>query len=300
MNGGYRDFFEPKVAARVGQLNLVARQAVEGFVSGLHRSPHYGFAIEFAEHRQYAPGDEIRRIDWQAYARTDRFYVKLHEQQTNLRCQILLDASRSMGFAGDGQISKFHYSRYLTALLSYLMLSQQDAVGLSVFDSVIREHFSPSSRMSNLHRIFQALEQNQPGGVTSLVPILHELAERLKQRGLIIVISDLLDEPEQVMRALQHFVYRKHQVIVFHLMDPMELDFPYDRLTTFVDLESAYRMLTDPRQIRKAYLQELETFLRTYRQRCTDAGIEYLLVNTSERYDEMLVRYLVARRRLIK
>jgi len=299
MSAALYEFFEPDVAAKVGQLSLLARQAVEGFISGLHRSPHLGFAIEFAEHRQYSPGDEVRRIDWMAFAKTDKYYVKLHEQQTNLRCQILLDASRSMGYRSN-EISKFQYARYLVALLGYLTLSQQDAVGLSVFDTDLREHFNPSSRQSSLHRIFQALELHQADGNTTLVPILHKLAERLKQRGLIILISDLLDDPEDVVRALQHFVSRRHQVIVFHVMDPAELEFPFDRLSTFVDMETANRVLTDPRQIRKEYLDAVDEFLRIYKQRCSDAGIEYILANTAERYDQMLVRYLVARRRFIK
>ncbi len=299
MPAKYHEFFEPEVAARVGQLNLLARQATEGFVTGLHKSPHLGFAIEFAEHRHYSPGDEIRRIDWQAYARTDKYYVKLHEQQTNLRCQILLDASGSMGY-GSGQITKFQYARYLVAMLGYLMLSQQDAVGLTVFDTELREHFGTSARRSSLARVFDSLEKHHPGGETSLVPIMHELAERIKRRGLIIIVSDLLDDPEQVTAALQHFVSRRHQVIVFHIMDPAELDFRFDRLSHFVDMETGQRVLADPRQIRKEYMAGLETFLRTYRHRCGDAGVEYVLANTSQRYDQMLIEYLVARRRLVK
>ena len=299
MNGRYRELFEPEAAARVGRLNLLARQAIEGFVTGLHRSPHLGFAIEFAEHRQYSPGDEIRRVDWMAYARTDRFYVKLHEQQTNLRCQIVLDASGSMGY-GSGGVSKFQYGRYLASLLGYLMLSQQDAVGLSVFDSVVREHLAPSSRQTNLARIFESLAKQSAEGETSLAPIMHELAGRLGQRSLVVVISDLLDDPEAVSRALRHVVSRRHQVIVLHVMDPAELAFPFDRLATFVDMEGGGRLLTDPRQIRAEYLAELEEFLKVYRRQCSDAGIEYVLANTAERYDQMLVRYLAARRRLTR
>lgn len=299
MTAKHYEFFEPDVAANVGQLTLLARQAIEGFVSGLHRSPHLGFAIEFAEHRQYSPGDEIRQIDWLAFARTDRYYVKLHEQQTNLRCQILLDASRSMAYTSN-QISKFQYARYLIALLSYLMLSQQDAVGLTVFDSELREHFSASTRRSSLHRIFQTLERHEANGATALVPILHELAERMKQRSLIILVSDLLDDPDSVVRALQHFVSRRHQVIVFHVMDPAELHFPFDRNATFVDMETTEQLLTDARQVRTEYLDAVGQFLMTYRQRCSDAGIEYILAETSQRYDRTLVQYLIARRRFVK
>ncbi len=295
----FREFFEPEAAARVGRLNLVARQAVEGFITGLHRSPHLGFAIEFAEHRPYTPGDEIRRIDWLAYARTDRLYVKLHEQQTNLRCQVILDASSSMNYAS-AKTSKFQYARYLAALISYLMLSQQDAVGLSVFDNILQHHINPSAKFAGLQRIFDILDKTTPKSTTALVTVLHELAERLKQRGLIILISDLLDEPDSVMRALQHFVFKKHQVIVFHVLDPSELDFPFTKLANFIDPETGHQVLTDPRQVRTEYLKSLDDFLNIYRRQCSDAGIEYILANTSERYDQMLIRYLAARRRTVK
>jgi uncharacterized protein (DUF58 family) len=295
----FQHFFEPEIASRVGRLNFVARQAVEGFITGLHRSPHLGFAIEFAEHRPYSPGDEIRRIDWMAFARTDRLYVKLHEQQTNLRCQVILDASCSMNYAS-GKVSKFQYARYLGALLSYLMLAQQDAVGLSVFDNIIQHHVKPSAKFAGLHRIFDILDKTEPKSTTALVTVLHELAERLKQRGLIILISDLLDDPADVMRALRHFVFKKHQVIVFHILDPDELEFPFTKLANFVDPETGQQVLTDPRQVRTEYLKSLDDFLNTYRRQCSDAGIEYILANTAQPYDQMLVSYLAARRRTAK
>ncbi|MFA5864200.1 MAG: DUF58 domain-containing protein [Phycisphaerae bacterium] len=299
MIGKFKDFFEPEVASRLGRLNLVARQAVEGFITGLHKSPHLGFAIEFAEHRPYTPGDEIRRVDWLAYARTDRFYVKLHEQQTNLRCQIILDASKSMDYAS-GPTTKFQYARYLAALLSYLMLSQQDAVGLSVFDDVLEHHFNPSAKLGSLQRIFDVLDKTTPKSTTALVPVLHELADRLKQRGMIVLLSDLLDEPENVLRALRHFTFKRHQVIVFHILDPAEIDFPFVKLAKFVDPETGLAVLTDPQQVRGEYLKALGNFLTTYRRQCADAGIEYIQVNTAQRYDQMLVSYLAARRRTVK
>ncbi len=295
----YRDFFEPEVATRLGRLNIIARQAVEGFVTGLHKSPHFGFAIEFAEHRPYTPGDDIRRIDWLAYARTERFYVKLNEQQTNLRAQIILDASSSMDYASNG-ITKFQYARYLAALLGYLMLAQQDAVGLSIFSDSLREHFNPSARMSALQRMFDSLEQIRCYGTTAMVDVLNELASRLRQRGLIIIISDMMDDPQQLMRAMRHFIFKKHQLIVFHLIDPAELEFPFENIARFVDSETQEQIVTDPRQIRTEYLSVLNEFLSFYRKQCADAGIEYLLVNTAQRYDRMLVKYLTMRRKLIK
>lgn len=297
----FRDFFEPDVAARVGRLNLVARKAVDGFITGLHRSPHLGFAIEFAEHRPYVPGDEIRRIDWLAYARTDRLYVKLHEQQTNLRCQIILDASRSMAYAGrEGGATKFQYARYLAALLGYLMLSQQDAVGLSLFDNVLRHHTGPSAKLGSLQRIFDLLDRTEPRNTTALVGVLHELAERVTQRGLIVLLSDLLDDPEHICRALRHFVFKKHQVIVFHILDPAELEFPFTRLAHFADPETGARTLTDPSQVRDEYRKAIDAHINTCRRQCTDAGIEYILANTATRYDQMLVGYLSSRRRIVK
>ncbi len=301
MTSKYSNFFEPQVAARLGRLNIVARQAVEGFITGLHKSPHLGFAIEFAEHRQYTPGDDIRRIDWLAYARTERFYVKLHEQQTNLRAQIILDASNSMNYASKkASVTKFQYARYLAALLGYLMLAQQDAVGLSIFSDSLREHFSPSARMSSLQRMFDSLERTECYGTTAMIDVLHELANRLRQRGLIIIISDMLDEPEQIMRALRHFIFKKHQLIVFHLADPAELEFPFESMSRFVDSETQQQITTDPRQIRTEYLSSVNEFLSFYRKQCAEAGIEYTLANTSQRYDQMLIKYLSMRKKIIK
>lgn len=295
----YNEIFEPQAAAKMGRLNLIARKAVEGFITGLHKSPHLGFAIEFAEHRHYTPGDEIRRIDWLAYARTDRFYVKLNEQQTNMRTQIILDASSSMRYTSH-DITKFQYAKYLSALLGYLMLSQQDAVGLSIFSDSLREHFKPSAKYSSLQKIFDAIEQTQPYGTTDIVNVLHELAERLKQRGVIIIISDLLNDPEQIVRAFRHFVSKRHQVIVFHLIDPAELEFPFDKLTTFIDPETQERILSDPREMRTEYIAAMTKFLDFYKRQCSDAGIEYILANTSQRYDQMLIKYLSARKHLVK
>jgi len=295
----YGDFFEPDVAARVGRLNLLVRKAVDGFITGLHRSPHLGFAIEFAEHRPYTPGDEIRRIDWLAYARTDRYFVKLNEQQTNLRCQIILDASGSMNFAS-GSVTKFQYARYLAALLAYLLLSQQDAAGLSVFDNLLRHHLNPTAKPGSLGPIFSLLDRTEPRNATALVSVLHELAGRLKQRRLIILLSDLLDDPDQVCRALRHFTFKRHQVIVFHILDPAELEFPFTKLARFADPETGRHVLTDPHQVRSRYLKEMEAFLATYRRQCSDAGIEYILADTSQRYDQRLIQFIAARRKTVK
>jgi len=247
--GRYR-YFEPEKALRMGKLALTVRGVVEGFISGLHRSPHHGFSAEFSEHREYSPGDDLRHLDWLAYARTDRFYIKQYEQETNLRAYILLDVSGSMNYRSDG-VTKFEYGCLLAAMLAYLMARQQDAVGLVAFDEQIRKYLPPASTPSHLDRLFRALEELRPGRPTAISRTFHDLAERLHRRSMVLVISDLYDEPREVMRALQHFRHRRHQVIVLQVMDPAELRLPMNDLVTFVDLESGQRIQIDPKLIRK-------------------------------------------------
>ncbi len=297
MSVKWHDCFDPQAAARLGKLRLLARSAVEGFITGLHRSPHRGFAVEFAEHREYTPGDEIRHLDWHAWARSDRYYIKLYEQQTNLRCQILLDSSNSMAYTS-GQVTKFQYARYLAALLGYLMIHQQDNVGITVFDDMIRHHIPPGTGARHMERIFQTLETTQAANATGIGQTIHEMVPKLRKRGLVIILSDLLDQPEHVITALRHLRYRKHQVIIFHIMDPAELQFPFNKLATFVDMETGQRIKIDPKSIRGQYLRALEQFLAGYRRACAEARIEYVLANTARNYDLVLREYLATRRRL--
>ena len=293
-------YFEADRVGKLRNLNLLARQAVEGFISGLHRSPHRGFSVEFAEHRDYTPGDDLRHMDWVAWGRSDRYYIKQYEQETNLRAYILLDVSASMNYSLGAGPTKFTYGCFLAACLSYLMCRQQDMVGMIAFDEQPRFHLIPGSTPAHLDRIFKHLEQLEPARQTAIGSNFHNLANTITKRGLIIVISDLYDDPNEVVRALQHFVYKKHQIIVFHVMDQAELDFPFRKLHTFVDMETKDRLQADPRSIKEAYLREINEFINRYSRECSERSIEYVLTPTSRPYDLMLMDYLARRKALMK
>ena len=293
-------YFEPDRIAKLKNLNLLARQAVEGFISGLHRSPHRGFSVEFSEHREYTPGDDIRHLDWVAWGRSDRYYIKQYEQETNLRAYILLDVCNSMAYRYAGERTKFIYGCFMSACLSYLMCRQQDTVGMIAFDKDVRFHLTPGSTPAHLDRIFKRLETLKPGRETQIAPTFHKLAATLPKRGLVIIISDLYDDPQEVMKAIQHFVYKKHQIIVFHLMDPSELEFPFKKILSFVDMETQEKLQVDPRYVREAYLEEMKAFIDGYRKECSDRNIEYALTPTDTPYDRMLLNYLARRKALMK
>jgi len=291
-------YLDPETLASLGNLNVVARSAVEGFISGLHRSPHHGFSVEFSEHRPYVPGDELRHLDWVTYAKTDRFYIKQYEQETNLRCWILLDCSGSMNYAGGKGLTKVEYGSFLAATLAYLMTRQQDVVGLVAFDHEIRLHMPPGGSPAHVNEICNRLERLRPGRVTHLGKPLHDLAEMIKRRGLIIIISDLYDDEDEVIRALRHFRHKKHGLIIFHIFDAAELEFPFTKITQFVDLETNDRYQVDPTSIRDGYLEELRNFIDRHKKACSDADAEYLLTDTSVPYDFLLRSYLSQRQRL--
>jgi len=293
-------YFQPDRVAKLAKLSLVARQVVEGFISGLHRSPHRGFSVEFSEHREYAPGDDLRHLDWVAWGRTDRYYIKQYEQETNLRAYVLLDVSASMNYRYVGDVTKFQYGCFLAACLAYLAAKQQDVVGLVAFDEKIRLHLPPASSAAHLDRVFTGLERLKPGRRTAVAGTFHELADRIAKRGLIVIISDLYDEPSEVIRALQHFCYKKHQLIVFHVFDPAELELPFKRTTNLVDLEDGEKLQIDPRLLRQAYQEEVSGFVEGYRKECSDRNIEYRLTRTDTPYDLMLLDYLARRRRLVR
>ncbi len=293
-------YFEPERAGKLRNLNLLARQAVEGFISGLHRSPHKGFSVEFSEHREYSPGDDLRHLDWVAWGRTDRYYVKQYEQETNLRAYILLDVSGSMNYRHGEGPTKFQYGCFLAACLSYLMCRQQDVVGMIAFDDRVRFHLTPGSTPAHLDRIFKHLEGVKPGKLTAIAPTFHQLAASLAKRGLVIVISDLYDEPSEILRALQHFVHKRHQIIVFHVLDPAEVEFPFRKVVSFVDMENGQKLQVDPRYVKDAYLAEMRAFIERYRKECSDRKIEYALTTTDVPYDRMLLDYLARRKALVR
>lgn len=294
---GYR-FLEPAALARMKNLAMVARGVVEGFIAGLHASPYKGFSAEFAEHREYAPGDEPRHLDYRLLARTERLYVKQYEEETNMRVQILLDTSGSMDYKHTGGITKLEYASYLTAVLSYLMVRQQDSVGLTAFDTQIRLDMPARSSPRHFHEMMQQLEAIRPGGETRIAETLHRLANRFQRRGLIVLVSDLYDEPEEVIRALHHFRHRRHEVIVFQIFDKAELEFPFHDLVSFHDLETDERLQVDPAFVRTAYQQQIEQFVATYRRACSESAIDYVMTDSTVPYDSMLSKYLARRGRL--
>jgi uncharacterized protein (DUF58 family) len=290
-------YLDPEGLARVGNMELVARQVVEGFLTGRHRSPYHGFSVEYLDHRAYTPGDELRTLDWKILARTNKYYVKLFQDETNLRACILLDCSRSMGFKS-GALSKLEYGSYLAAALTYLMLHQNDAVGMVVFDREIRHYLPPRARPTQFRRVLDLLDNTPAEGDTDIGAILHQVAERIRRRGLVIVISDLLDDVTSIVNGLQHFRHDNHEVLVLHLMDDAELTFPYDRLTRFKDMEGVGRVVVNPKSLRTRYLARLNGFLDKLKSDCFERKISYNLVNTTQPYDVFLAEYLEKRARL--
>lgn len=293
----YRRFLLPDVVSKLKGMEIRARLVVEGFLTGLHRSPYRGFSVEFAEHRPYMPGDEPRRIDWKIYARTDRYYIKEFEEETNLKAYLLLDASGSMGYSSN-RLSKIEYGSYLAASLSYLLLKQQDSVGLVVFDQQIRRYIPPRSSKTHLHVILRELDQIRPGGETSLSATFHELAEKIKRRGLVIVISDLFDEPEEVLLGLKHFRHKKHEVICFQVMDESERSFPFQRAFTFKDMETGEELPIDPSQVADDYRAQMAGFVENYKRKLRENLIDWIPVSTATPFDRALFAYLEKRKRL--
>lgn len=295
---GLQRFLEPESLAKLRGLDLKARLIVEGFVSGLHKSPYHGFSVEFAEHREYVTGDDLRYVDWKVFGKTDRFYLKRFEEETNFSCHLLLDASESMSYRSDGAaVSKFEYAQYIAAALAYLVVQQQDAVGLAMFDNAVREFLGPSSRPSHLKQLFHVMEHTTPRRETSLGPLLHELAERIRKRGLIIVLSDLFDDVEPLLMGLKHFGYRRHDVSILHVIDPAEQDFPFEDPTLFQGLEGQPDQMTEPRSLRRAYQQEFAEFLTEVRRGCRDLKMDYTLVRTDMPLDVPLRTFLTRRMR---
>lgn len=287
--------FDPTSLAKYGRLSIIARAVVEGFLSGVHKSPYKGYSVEFAEHRQYYPGDEIRHIDWRAFGKTDRYYIKEYEEETNLRVHLLVDASGSMGYRGR-HLSKFQYALYVAGALAYLMLHQLDAVGLAVQDTRLRQLIPPRANSKHLLHLLHTLERTQPGGETSLAPIWHELAGRLKRRGMVVILSDCFDQIGPLARALRHFRHQGHEVLLFHLLAPEEIEFPFTKWTQFRNLETAgHKLLVDPQRLRKEYLANFQAFCQELRERARQMEVDYHLMRTDEPVDRALGIYLTKR-----
>jgi uncharacterized protein (DUF58 family) len=292
MADGDKNYFDPKVLAGIANLALRARWVVEGLMSGVHKSRAKGFSVEFEEHREYSPGDEIRRIDWKALGKFDRYFIKEYEDETNLRAYLLLDASASMNYASDG-ITKFDYACTLTASLAYLILKQQDAAGVVTFSDRVEAFIPPRAKRDYLTQILHALENRGPGGETNVGKILDYIAGQVKRRGLIVLVSDLLDEPAEILKGLRQFRFKGNDVIVFHLMDPAELNLPFEGNILFEDLEAAnLQVITDPRAIRATYQQVVNEYITDMRQQCHDNAIDYQLISTATPLDQALASYL--------
>ena len=298
MEQTYRRYLEPHVVSRLSGMELRARLVVEGFITGLHRSPYHGFSVEFSEHRPYMPGDEIRHVDWKIYGRTDRFYIKQYEEETNLKAYLLLDTSRSMAFASPGNLSKLEYASYLAAALGYMMIKQQDAVGLTLFADTITDHLPPHATRGYLRQLLLALERVRPAGTTGVGPSLHEVAERIRRRGLVVVLSDLLDHQDQVLSALKHFRHKKNEVIVMQILDPMERSFAFGDDAVFQDLETGEQITTQPWHIQQSYRDAMRGFVERYKRECREHHIDYVLLDTGTPFDVALFEYLSKRERL--
>jgi uncharacterized protein (DUF58 family) len=270
---------------------------VEGFLSGLHASPFKGFSQEFADYRQYMPGDELKRIDWKVFGRSDRFYIKEYQEETNLRAYILLDKSGSMGY-GKG-ISKLEYAKYLGASLAYMLFKQKDNVGIATFDTQIREIIPPSARRTNFMKILRAVAGASPGGETRVSDVLYELAQKIKRRGLVIMLSDMFDDPADVVKSLRSFRYRKHEILVFQIIDNDERKFPFDESAIFTDLEDGSELIVSPGEIRDGYCVRFERFLDFYRERLLESHIDHTILYTDTPYDKALFAYLQKRARLL-
>jgi len=291
------EYLIPEVVSKLSNLEMIAKMIVEGFMIGLHKSPFHGFSVEFSQHRPYNPGDSLKYIDWKVLGRTDRYYIKQFEEETNLKATILLDVSNSMSYSSS-KISKLEYGKYLAASLSYMMLMQRDAVGVTLFDNKIQQYLPPRSVTSYLRPILKQLEIVQPGTDTNISQVLHEIADRIKRRGLIILISDLLDEPEQVLSSLRHFRHNKHEVLLFHILDPLELSFKFEGDIQFEDLESGENIRTFPWYIQNDYKNEINEFVNYYKKNCLENKIDYQLIETSTSFDAALIEYLVKRKML--
>jgi uncharacterized protein (DUF58 family) len=291
-----RQFLDPAVIARLSTLELKARTIVEGFLSGLHRSPFKGFSVEFAEYRQYIPGDDLATIDWKVFARSDRHYVKKFEEETNLDCHILLDVSGSMAY-GSGAMTKHEYASCLAASLGYLMNRQRDAVGLAAFADRIVTRQAASARPGHLRALLVALDRLKPAQQTDVARPLHRLADSLSKRGMVVLISDLLDDPERVVRGLKHFRFRGADVIVFHVLDPWELTFPFERATRFEDLETNEEVVAVPALARARYLKAINGLVDRYRRELGSVGIDYQLLRTDQPLEMALLAYLSTRAR---
>ncbi len=287
-------YLDVKTLQKIGSLELAAREIVEGVRVGMHRSPLRGFSTEFAQHRPYVAGDELKHIDWRVYGRTGRYHLKLYEAETNFTANLLLDASSSMHYAS-GKISKLEYAKYMAAAMAYLVVAQRDSAGLGVFDAALRHYIEPKGNMRIIRNIAEELEKVEGEPRTNVAAILNEFAQRIPRRGFVMLFSDLFDDVDAFLAGLDHLRYRGHNVVVFHVLDPYELEFPFDGSMKFRGLELEGELVAQPRRLRDAYLRELRAFLTRVRTTCEKNHVDYVLADTSRPVSEALVAYLTGR-----
>jgi uncharacterized protein (DUF58 family) len=294
-----RRFLDPAVIARTSRLDLRAKQAVEGFITGMHKSPFFGNSVEFVQHREYSKGDDLRHLDWKVWSKTDRYYIKQYEAETNLRSTLVVDVSESMRY-GRGPLTKYEYACTAAACLGYLLLRQQDSVGLISFDSEVRQIVPPRSAQTHIDALVRAMHVSKPQEKTDLERILRRVAESTPTKGLIVLVSDLLADREPLFRGLEMLKHRRHDVLVFHVMDDDELAFPFSGTTRFEGMEELPNLLCDPRSLREGYLEALEEYLTEVRRGCSRRGIDYTLVRTGDYLDAILSKFLNFRMAALK
>ncbi len=290
------EYLRPDVIRQVARLDLRARFIVEGLLAGLHSSPYQGFSVEFSEHRKYSPGDDLRTIDWNVYAKTDRFYVRKFEAETNLQAYLLMDCSASMGYAGGGRMTKMDYAICLAAALGYMMIHQQDAVGLVTFDRKVRTFMPPRTKRSHLMNLLGELAATRPTGGTDLAAALHEVAERVRKRSLMVLVSDLISDQDAVLDALHHVRYRGHDLIIFQVLDHSERTFDFDEPARFEEPETGEHVAADARAIRAGYLEEIEAFIESYRREAQNVRADFVTVDNAMTFDKALTEFLIQRR----
>jgi len=297
-SGNVREFLKPEIISTLNSFELKAKFLVEGFLIGLHKSPYHGFSVEFSEHRPYYYGDSLRYVDWKLYGKSEKFYVKKFEEETNLISHIIVDASASMKFKGGKRISKFEYAKLLAAAFAYIINKQHDAVGISFFTDKIETFLEPKAARAHLSKILETIENQQTGNDTNIASSLTQLAEKIKKRGLIIIISDLLDEKEKILSALKQFRYKKSEALVFQILDPLEVSFDFKDDSTFVDLENAGEVTTQPYLVQAEYREAFGKFLYELKTEAINFGIEYHLITTDLSFDKALLKYFILRNKL--
>ncbi|MCS6850580.1 MAG: DUF58 domain-containing protein [Gemmataceae bacterium] len=290
-------YLKPEVIRQVGRLDLRAKFIVEGFLAGLHASPYHGFSVEFSEHRKYVPGDDLKDLDWNVFAKTDKYYIKKFEAETNVTGYLVMDLSASMAYTYRQELTKFEYAICLAAALGYLMIHQQDPVGLVTFDTRIRTCLPPRSKRTQLGAILAVLANLKPAGATDIAPCLHQLAAMIRSKGLVVLFSDLLTEPKPVLESLHHLRHRGHEIILFHILDEAEVHFPFQGIIEFEDVEDHRKLTLDARGMRPDYLKSLADFQRLYREECSKANIDYVPMDTSVSFDKALMEYLLQRQK---